>query len=345
LAGGGPWITVMGAVITDKVIVQRLTDMLWLVESSTEETKRVYHAARVFSALRLCLHKLKTYYEDIVKNDKIPPLKDSFHPRFFPDPTHYIDRTTSDKVEFTYVKPLEQSDDCVTFLAQTNGTREEVVVKFVSRYGVEVHDFLAEKGHAPCLRYHGSLDDDNGDGLLSEQPDSALERGIGPPPDGLFMGPLKMIVMDFITPSPETFQPSDPHRRQVEDVLRILHSAGYVFGDLRSQNVLFDIQGKVKFIDFNWTGRYNVGVQDDGGLVPEDVQRQINEFAAKAADRRGGDNGGGGGEMAPVAEERYAHYPYNINQKIKWHGNVGPMKPIRPEHDWFMLDQLWQDEL
>jgi hypothetical protein len=79
--------------------------------------------------------------------------------------------------------------------------------------------------------------------------------------------------------------------------------------------------------------------------VPEDVQRQINEFAAKAADRRGGDNGGGGGEMAPVAEERYAHYPYNINQKIKWHGNVGPMKPIRPEHDWFMLDQLWQDEL
>ena len=102
---------------------------------------------------------------------------------------------------------------------------------------------------------------------------------------------------------------------------------------------------KVKFIDFNWTGRYNVGEQDDGGLVPEDVQRQINEFAAKAAERRGRDNGGGGGVMALVAEERYAHYPCNINLEIKWHDNVGPMKPIRPEHDWFMVNRLWLDEL
>ena len=344
-SGGGPWITVMGAVMTDKMIVQRLTDMLWLVDSSTEEAKRVYLAARVFSALRLCLHKLKTYYEDISKNDKIPPLKDSFHPRFFPDPTHYVDRTTSDTVEFTYLEPLAQSEDCATFLAQTNAAQEKVVVKFVSRYGVEVHDFLAEKGHAPRLRYHGSLDANDGDGLFSEQSDSALERGMGQSLDGLFMGPLKMVVMDFITPSPDTFQPSDPHRGQVQDVLRILHSAGYVFGDLRSPNVLFDIQGKVKLIDFDWTGRYNVGEQDDGGLVPEDVQRQINEFAAKAAESRGRYHGGGGGEMALVAEERYAHYPYNINQKLKWHDNVGPMKPIRPEHDWFMVNRLWQDEL
>ncbi|KAJ2932632.1 hypothetical protein H1R20_g4445, partial [Candolleomyces eurysporus] len=338
LAGGGPWITVMGAVITDKVIVQRLTDMMWLAESSTEEAGRVYRAARVFSALRLSLHKLKEYYEGIAENDKIPPLIDSSHPRFYPYPTHYIDRLTSEKVEFTYVKPLEQSDDCVTFLAQANIARDSLVVKFVSRYGVEVHDLLAEKGHAPRLRYHGSLDDDKGEELLSEQPDSALEGGIGQPPDGLFVGPLKMVVMDFITTPPKTFQPSGPHRRQVEDVLCLLHRAGYVFGDLRSQNVLIDIQGKVKFIDFNWTGRYNVGVQDDGDLVPEDLQRQINEFAAKA-------NGGGDGEMAPAIEERYAHYPYNINKAIKWHADVGPMKPIRPAHDWFMVEKLWSDEL
>ncbi|RXW24486.1 hypothetical protein EST38_g1381 [Candolleomyces aberdarensis] len=341
LAGGGPWITVMGAVITDKVIVQRLTDMMWLAESSTEEAGRVYRAARVFSALRLSLSKLKEYYEGVAENDKIPPLIDSSHPRFYPYPTHYVDRLTSEKVEFTYVKPLEQSDNCVTFLARSNITRNSLVVKFVSRYGVEVHDLLAEEGYAPRLRYHGSLDDDDkGDELLSERPDSALERGIGQAPDGLFVGPLKMVVMDFITtpPSPKTVQPSDPHRRQVEEVLCILHRAGYVFGDLRSSNVLIDIQGKVKFIDFNWTGRYNVRVQDDGDLVPEDVQRQINEFAAKA-------NGGGDGGVAPASEERYAHYPYNINKAIKWHADVGPMKPIRPAHDWFMVEKLWSDEL
>ncbi|KAJ2932650.1 hypothetical protein H1R20_g4446, partial [Candolleomyces eurysporus] len=341
LQRGGPWITVMGAVITDKVIVQRLTDMMWLAESSTEEAGRVYRAARVFSALRLSLHRLKEYYEGIAENDKIPPLIDSSHPRFYPYPTHYIDRLTSEKAEFTYVKPLEQSDNCVTFLARSNIARDSLVVKFVSSYGVEVHDLLAEKGYAPRLRYYGSLDDDDeGDELLSERPDSALERGIGQPPDGLFVGPLKMVVMDFITtpPSPKTVQPSGPHRRQVEEVLRILHRAGYVFGDLRSPNVLIDIQGKVKLIDFNWTGRYNVGVQDDGDLVPEDVQRQINEFAAKA-------NGGEDGEMAPAIEERYAHYPYNINKTIKWHADVGPMKPIRPAHDWFMVEKLWSGEL
>ncbi|KAJ2931074.1 hypothetical protein H1R20_g5986, partial [Candolleomyces eurysporus] len=332
IAGAGPWFTIMGGVFTDKVIVQRLTDMMWLVESSTEEANRVYNAARVFSALRISLGELKKYYEDIATNDNVQPLVDSSHPRFFPYPTCYTDRLTSEKVDFSYVKPLEDSDHCVTFLVKTAEiSREFAVVKFVSRYGADVHDFLAQKGHAPRLRYHGSLDDD-------EAADDALERGMGQPPDGLFVGPLKMVVMDYVE-TPKTVKLSQPHRKQVEEILRLLHPAGYVFGDLRAQNVLCDIQDKVKLIDFNWAGRYNLGARDKGTIVPEDVQQQIDELAAKANayDRR---SGGGDREAVPATEERYAHYPYNINSTIKWHTDVGPMKPIRPEHDWFMLGKF-----
>ena len=37
ITGSGAWLSVLGAVFTDKVIVQRLTDMTWVGLSSTEE--------------------------------------------------------------------------------------------------------------------------------------------------------------------------------------------------------------------------------------------------------------------------------------------------------------------
>jgi len=40
LVGGGPWLGVLGGVFTDKVIVQRLTDLMWCAHSTTEEDSR-----------------------------------------------------------------------------------------------------------------------------------------------------------------------------------------------------------------------------------------------------------------------------------------------------------------
>ncbi|KAF8803065.1 hypothetical protein BYT27DRAFT_7260401 [Phlegmacium glaucopus] len=40
VAGGGPWLSVLGGVVTDRFIVQRLTDMRWMALSSTEEDNR-----------------------------------------------------------------------------------------------------------------------------------------------------------------------------------------------------------------------------------------------------------------------------------------------------------------
>jgi hypothetical protein len=65
LVGGGAWMGILGGVFTDKIIVQRLTDLIWVGHSSTEEDARVYHFARVLNALRTCLLELQTYYDKI----------------------------------------------------------------------------------------------------------------------------------------------------------------------------------------------------------------------------------------------------------------------------------------
>ena len=70
---------------------------------------------------------------------------------------------------------------------------------------------------------------------------------------GLCLGSdlMHMVVMDYIDARLNT--PLNAPK-QIRAILTLLHSDGYVFGDLRKQNILFDADGKVKFIDFNWCG-------------------------------------------------------------------------------------------
>lgn len=54
-----------------------------------------------------------------------------------------------------------------------------------------------------------------------------------------------------------------------------LHCRGYVFGDLRVQHVLFDEDSKVKFIDFDWSGHFDMNVRDES--LPADFQKRIDD--------------------------------------------------------------------
>jgi len=63
IATAGPWIVVQGAVITDGVIVQRLTDYVWVGIDSVLNESHIAHVARVFYALKTSLDKLSTYYK------------------------------------------------------------------------------------------------------------------------------------------------------------------------------------------------------------------------------------------------------------------------------------------
>jgi len=82
LVGGGPWLGVLGGVFTDKVIVQRLTDLMWCAHSTTQEDPPVYRLSRVLVALRRSIHQLEIFYKDI-SDPKNPALSPGYTHPFF----------------------------------------------------------------------------------------------------------------------------------------------------------------------------------------------------------------------------------------------------------------------
>ena len=105
LVGGGPWLGVLGGVFTDKVIVQRLTDLMWCAHSTTEEDPRVYRLARVLVALRRSIHELEKFYKEI-SDPKNPPLTPGHtHPRFYPYPTSFTENGKTVHFKYTRIAP------------------------------------------------------------------------------------------------------------------------------------------------------------------------------------------------------------------------------------------------
>ncbi|KIM42779.1 hypothetical protein M413DRAFT_26774 [Hebeloma cylindrosporum] len=308
IASGGAWLGVLGAVFTDRIIVQRLTDLMLVGQSEFEEDLRTYRLALVFMALRSCLTDLERFYRRLDEDKTIPPqvsLKQR-HPRFFPYPTSFVEHGTV--VHFKYLEPMSEYSQSVTYKARIvnypdDCAKRDIVVKFVTKYGLEAHQFLSGLGHAPGLRYYGPLSGENN--LLTSEPSINTPTTASPSFPGLaLVSTRQMVIMDFIKAGPT---PSNAHQ-QVSDVVKILHDNGYVFGDLRSSNVLFDMSNKkVKFVHFDWSGRYHRG-------EPE---------SESSSDM-----------------EQYAHYPLNLSMRILWPEGVEVLAPIRPAHDLAMLNRI-----
>jgi hypothetical protein len=263
--------------------------------SSTEEDIRIYHNARVLVALRKCLKELKNFYMTL---DPPPFHRYESHPRYFPYPDSFTGENGT-KTHFRYLKSLEDHPTSVTYLAEitsqdsTTDTGVKVVVKFVTNYGKEVHEFLAQEGWAPKLRYYGPL---RKTGLSSDFPRLARNA-----PPGLRLNAIHIVVMDYVVAQDK---PPQDARPQIEKVLTRLHAQGYVFGDLREPNILFDLDGQVKFVDFDWCGRY---------------------------DR----------DLAEVGNGTYAYYPLAMSRiEGMWAADMKPLTQIRPKHDLEMLNRL-----
>ncbi|XP_006459609.1 hypothetical protein AGABI2DRAFT_191518 [Agaricus bisporus var. bisporus H97] len=342
LAGGGPWLCVLGGVFINRFIVQRLTDMMWIGLGTTHEDHRVYQVAKVLLALRNSLQDLNHFYEFVATTDKIPDFdakKKDPHPRHFPYPHSYVggDGTL---VVFEYSGRLERDMRCVTYLAKIKGTGRMVVVKFVDRYGAEVHQFLAEKGHAPQLLYYGPLPektiyDSSELAPAYQRPMNGGYQGLGP----AAAPEMKMVVMEYITPAKPHLDNLKKSRDKIAAVLEKLRSNGYVFGDLREPNVMFDANDEVKLIDFDWAGRYDIK-----DLSPAQ-QADIKKTWARLADT-----------LKPTAEEQievdeqlddfadtpFALYPISISPTLPWPDGAAPHFPILPAHDIKMLENLYQ---
>jgi serine/threonine protein kinase len=228
---------ILGAVITDGVIVQRLTDYLWVGIDSVLIESRINHVAKTFYALKMSLEKLRAYYESQQLTSDHPA--DS---RYFPSITAY--RQENVFFEFEYVGYLENVPDCVTLRARTLlEPVQDIVVKFVDRYGERAHQLLADVGLAPRLLYCGLPCPNN------DQPSSQ---------------PISMVIMEYIDGNTlaEAKHIKDEEtlegvQLELQRALKLLHKHGLVFGDLRLPNIMVTKDDKAKLIDFNWAGEAN----------------------------------------------------------------------------------------
>jgi len=231
------------------VIVQRLTDYIWVGLDSVLNESHITHVARVFYALKAGLKKLHSYYDSLHPTGKLPA--DS---RYFPSITAYPH--SDGPIEFQYLGFLENSPDCITLRAQTRTMpAQDIVVKFVDRYGERAHRLLANKDLAPKLLYCGSPQ------LNDDQP---TYRSIS------------MVVMDYvdgdtlIVPKRKMNEETiETVRSEIRRALDLLHDNGLVFGDLRPPNVMITKAGKVKLIDFNWAG--DEGQAKYPSLISDDI--------------------------------------------------------------------------
>jgi serine/threonine protein kinase len=240
IAHAGPWLAILGGIITGHCIVQRLTDFLWIPVHSTHDDNQFLRIARVFYALRESIQRLDSWYKDTITG--VIPLNESSphvpHPRFFPSPNVY--RDGDNLVRFAYQVPLELDVSCVTYRAKTlEDNPKDIVVKFVTSYGADAHRVMASVGLAPELLYHGPID---------------VELGMPS------YGDLCMVVMEYVdgltlNKAWEQHKVPQSFQSDLRTAFQHLHDAGYVFGDLRQPNVMITREGKVQLIDFDWAGK------------------------------------------------------------------------------------------
>ncbi|KAK0432138.1 hypothetical protein EV421DRAFT_1911215 [Armillaria borealis] len=95
-----------------------------------------------FSLLRLAINDLEQYYQELELPDS-PSIQST---RYFSDTTDYDAGT--EVIKFQYLQPLEVARET----RRAHG-EEQVVIKFVRRYGAGAHRLLASEGKALVL-YH-----------------------------------------------------------------------------------------------------------------------------------------------------------------------------------------------
>jgi hypothetical protein len=209
-------------------VMQPLTEALWIGGTADMEG-RGRQIARLLCSLRAALMALKTRFEAV--KDTLPPSL----PPIFPFTTSFVDRDTQTQETLAYQDrhhfEAGRAGTAIFSASLKNG--DAVFVKFVARYNATAHELLAGEGFAPRLRYCSEL---------------------APGETHL------MVVMDRITG-----QDMYGQQFQVEDLARVqaaknlLHENGFVFGDLRPNNIVKPMDGTgVVLVDFDWCGRDGV---------------------------------------------------------------------------------------
>ncbi|KAH8983286.1 hypothetical protein EDB92DRAFT_1803926 [Lactarius akahatsu] len=233
IALAGHWICILGAVFVDDVVVQPLTDFIWIGGYSCSDD-RLKSMTRILASLGAGIAELRQFYMNLSFHDSQEDPQ-----RFYPFIRQYT--LGGQVVKFSYQDYLTQKTPehaKAMFLATTETEdgrepRRQIVVKFVERYNAEAHRLLATAGLAPEIFYSPT-----------EHPDLAG---------------LTMVVMEFVDGktacqlySSLRLPPSISD--QLKKALEILHENNFVFGDFRHPNIMITKDDRVRLIDFDWCG-------------------------------------------------------------------------------------------
>ncbi|CUA72675.1 hypothetical protein RSOLAG22IIIB_04996 [Rhizoctonia solani] len=257
----GPWMCISGAVYLDRVVVQPLTDYVWLGKHPQQD-HHLMRVTRLFLALERAISFLHGYYSPLIK----PGVKLSIERR---RDSPYIRSvmTSTGKVDLTYTGRVGDSGAIrPVFEAMTEDGRP-VVVKFAQFYNFKAHQLLAAQSLAPQLL---SVEAEQvGGGLVMvvmELSGKSLDNYLGSTGLGLELSARAQVCED------------------VKAALDLLHANDLVFGDLRPPNVLVvEKDGSLhgQLIDFEWCGiegkaRYPAGMNESQsiGWAPDAKKRQ-----------------------------------------------------------------------
>lgn len=186
-----------------------------------------------------------------------------------------------------------------------------------------MHKFLAEhkKKYAPELLFFGQL--------------PGARRVAEPSPSEYLPGTpgvnKHMVVMEYIEGSLIESIVSRKERipenvlAQIEEVLEVLHRKGYVFADLRPPNVILTKDGNIKFIDFNWSGSYDMRNQD---CMPNRIKELVKEDESQDI-----------APLYPKTKSLFTYYPWDIIKAFR----VEDLSVITPLNDWNMYERLFKN--
>ena len=176
----------------------------------------------------------------------------SFVPLIYPYPASFTCYgRDGEEMDFMYNAELEQR--ALLFRGKT--AHKQICIKFVRKYGKDVHIWCADKGFAPRLIAYCAL-----------------------------AGGWYMVIMDLLNESwismANTQVRPEGLREKIHAAITELHQADMVHGDIRSTNIMVRGDGRTSFmlIDYDWAGkagevRYPRHVNKASGLGrPESVE-------------------------------------------------------------------------
>ncbi|KAF9429855.1 hypothetical protein BGZ76_001088 [Entomortierella beljakovae] len=249
IAIAGSWMCILGAVYLDVPIVQPLTPFVSLT-STPYHNANLSYIARVLEALRLGLTRLENFYSQSQTNGNNSAQLMFPHLRSF---------TAADGTVtwFDYESQLTEERTRLVWKAKINDvTARVIVVKFTHRYDHAAHGLCATNQLAPRLLHFGGGTNDYS------------------------LAGLHVVIMEYISPCPlRTSLVKDYSRQErqrlfqdIWQAVTLLHSNGYVFGDLRIPNILVhkrNGENHAMLIDFEWSGPQGVT------LYPLSISRTI----------------------------------------------------------------------